>query len=91
MEKVSEFELKTLKLGEITLKFYYNEKLSGLETGRVYVNDVFVQDFQLKDNVSEINFSTEPSSKVVIRIENDFDKAIDKRMVSMILMSVECK
>lgn len=91
MEKVSEFELKTQKLGEITLKFYYNEKLSGLETGRVYVNDVFVQDFQLKDNVSEINFSTEPSSKVVIRIENDFDKAIDKRMVSMILMSVECK
>lgn len=91
MEKVSEFELKTQKLGEITLKFYYNEKLSGLETGRVYVNDVFVQDFQLKDNVSEINFSTEPSSKVVIRIENDFDKAIDKRMASMILMSVECK
>lgn len=91
MEKVSEFELKTQKLGEITLKFYYNEKLSGLETGRVYVNDVFVQDFQLKDNVSEINFSTEPSSKVVIRIENDFDKAIDNRMASMILMNVECK
>lgn len=31
------------------------------------------------------------SSKVVIKIENDFDRAIDNRKASVILMDVQCE
>ena len=91
LEKVSEFELKTKSKGEVTLKFYYNGELSGSETGKIYVDGDFVREFLITGDVTEVSFTAPASSKAVIKIENDFDRAIDNRFASMILMDVQCE
>ncbi len=91
LEKASEFELKTKSKGEVTLRFYYKGELSGNETGRIYVDSDFVREFIITGDVTDVNFTAPSSSKVVIKIENDFDRAIDNRVASMILMEVQCE
>ena len=90
LEKLSEFELKTKGKGEVTLKFYYNGELSGSETGKIYVDGDFARDFLITGDVTEVSFTAPISSKVSIKIENDFDRAIDNRKASVILMEVQC-
>lgn len=91
LEKVSEFELKTKSKGDVTLKFYYNGELSGSETGKIYVDGDFVREFIITGDVTEISFTAPISSKVAIKIETDFDRAIGNRFASMILMEVQCE
>ncbi len=91
LEKVSEFELKTKSSGEVTLKFYYNGELSGNETGKIYVNSEFVKEFQIINEITNVTFTTVPLSKVTIKTENNFDRAIDNRKASTILMDVQCQ
>ena len=90
MEPTCEFELKTKNEGNVVLEIYYNEEVNGDETGRIYVNDEEVAEYKLTGDVTKVIFKTEPNSKVKVRIENDFSKTVDSRIVSAVLKSITC-
>lgn len=91
LEKSCEFKIKTGSNGKLVFKGYYPKKITGNETGVIYINDKATT-----FTISETNFTIEVSapiqSVVKVKIENGFAFSAeppDTRKLSFILSDVQ--
>lgn len=89
-----ELKIKTGDEGKIIITGYYPNKLTGEETGTIFIDGGTVSKFK----IIESNFTIEvkaPKNKIInLKIQNDFDFAAtppDERRLSFILSDIQCK
>ena len=94
IERQCELQIKTGEDGKILITGYYPNKITGEETGTIYVDGKITNKFKFIENNLDIEVNA-PENKVVnLRIENDFDFEAappDVRRLCFIIKDIQCK
>lgn len=89
--KTCEFEIQSGTKGKLIFTGYYPNKITGNETGTIYVNDKATT-FTLSEHNFTIEVNAPIQSVVKVKIENKFSfaaKPPDVRMLSFVLTNVQ--
>jgi hypothetical protein len=86
-----EIEIATGEKGYIHITGYYPHEITGKETGKIYVNDMLVQDFVVNEPLFNITVPTLKNELVSLEIISDFSFAAtapDTRTLSFVLSDI---
>jgi hypothetical protein len=86
-----EIEMATGDKGHIHITGYYPNEITGKETGRIYIDGMWIQDFVIDKPLFHITVSTLKNQTVSIEIISDFSfaaEAPDMRTLSFVLNDI---
>jgi hypothetical protein len=89
-----EIEIATGEKGQIHIVGYYPNKITGKETGRIYVDGMRIQDFVVDEPLFHITVSTLKNAIIPLEIISDFSfpaTAPDVRTLSFVLSDIYAK